>query len=163
MRADRERVLEVEPDTGRPLTIQLKNGRIAYYQRREDDCQRAAVATLAQAHISEVPDPEIDRRLAAGEDPARIARDANAALQAWAAQYGLRIVQHADPPVDREAWIGIVPALDGGRFGSHTVVMSHDRLVFDPAANWPVPPGCKVASPSPIVAGVTLDRVEDAA
>jgi hypothetical protein len=32
---------------------------VAFYQRRPDDCMRAAVATLLQVHIVDVPDPRI--------------------------------------------------------------------------------------------------------
>lgn len=55
----RQRILERCPDTGRPLTVYLPDGRVAFYQRRPDDCMRAAVATLLQVHIVDVPDPRI--------------------------------------------------------------------------------------------------------
>jgi hypothetical protein len=52
-------VLERCPDTGRLPTVCLPDGRVAFYQRRPDDCMRAAVPTLLQVHIVDVLDPRI--------------------------------------------------------------------------------------------------------
>jgi hypothetical protein len=43
-------VLQSYPETGRPLLVRLPNGTLGHFQRREDDCMRAAVAAILQRH-----------------------------------------------------------------------------------------------------------------
>lgn len=150
-------VLKRCPHTGRALTVELDDGRVGYYQRREDDCMAAAVATLMQVPVSDVPDPRIDERLARGDDPAEINARAASDLAAWLAEFRLRLVRHRPPPVGRNGWLGVSPG--DGRFGDHVAVMSNNRVVFDPAANWPTPPGFKVA-PVRVAYGYTLEPLE---
>ncbi len=126
-------VLEVSQD-GRALVVRLPTGHRAWYQRREDDCFCAALATLMQVDIEQLPDPRIDERLEAGDDPEVIDREAGQALAVWLTVRGWRLAYHATPPVDRGAWIGVSPG--EGPFSDHCLVMCLDRFVHDPASNW---------------------------
>jgi hypothetical protein len=67
--ATAEVVIDRCPVTGRALSVYLPDGRMAFYQRRADQCMACAVATLLQVHIADVPDPQIDAQLAAGTLP----------------------------------------------------------------------------------------------
>jgi hypothetical protein len=119
---------------------------------------RAAAATLLQVPIVDVPDPQIDATLAVGEDPDALTRQAVSELQAYLAGLGLTMVQHRRPPVERDGWLGVSPA--PGAFQEHVVVMAHDRIAFDPASNWPCPPGAHVAPVTEIAGGITFDPLE---
>jgi hypothetical protein len=158
-----EVVIDRCPVTGRALSVQLPDGRVAFYQRREDDCMAAAVATLLQVHIVDVPDPQIDAQLAAGADPDALNQQIASELQAYLSGFGLRMVRHRRPPVEREGWLGLCPDPAGGRFQGHVVVMAYDQPAFDPAANWPCPPGHKVAPVTEIAGGITFDPIEEQA
>ena len=103
---------------------------------------RAAIATLLNTPIDDVPDPNLDARIAAGAAPAKLDREAHGRTpgrgspRAWLAPEAAR-----SPPVDRGAWIGVSPG--EGPFGDHCTVMCLDRIVLDPASNWPTPPGMR--------------------
>ena len=121
----------------------LEDGTIGYRVRvpRTDDCFAAALATVLQVPIGEVPDPRIDERLAAGESPEEITSSAWDGLYEWLDRRGLRMIVHEKVPANRRRWIGIVPWR--GDFNDHCLVMRMDRLLFDPAylgGNY-VPPG----------------------
>lgn len=120
----------------------------------------AAVATLLQVHILDVPDPQIDAMLAAGVDPVAVSEQAASELRAHLSGFGVRMVTHRRPPVERGGWLGLSPA--AGDFQGHVVVMAYDRIAFDPAANWPVPPGYKVEPVTAIAGGITFDPMGDA-
>ena len=111
---------------------QLDDGTIGYFVRapREDDCFAAALATVLQVPIEQVPDPRIDERLAAGESPDDIDRSARSELDRWLAARDLTMVVHAELPTHRRRWIGVVTL--PGAFNDHCLVMSHDRFLFDP-------------------------------
>jgi hypothetical protein len=130
----------------------LEDGTLGYPMRvpRTDDCFAAAIATTLQVPIEEVPDPRIDERLAAGEAPEEIDRRVWANLTSWLASRDLRIIPHRKVPAARRRWIGVVPI--SGNFRSHCLVMSHERLLFDPANNpsyIPRPDGRKVRTYQP--------------
>ncbi len=112
----------------------LRDGTFGYFVRglRTDDCWAAALATCLQVPIDEVPDPRLDERLRAGEDPAEVDRSAWLALDRWLADRGYRMTVHCKPPTSRKRWIGIVQL--PGWFQSHCLVMSRDEVLFDPAA-----------------------------
>jgi hypothetical protein len=114
----------------------LHDGTIGYYVRmpRTDDCFQAAVATVLQVPINEVPDSRIDERLAAGWSPDKIDRSARKALDAWLAGRGLRMVFHDRLPVAEPRWIGVVPL--PGAFNDHSLVISRGELLFDPTMDW---------------------------
>ena len=125
-----------------------------------DDCLAPCIATVLQVHIIDVPDPQIDAQLAAGEDPDAVNEQARSELAAYLARFALRCVFHDRVPLDRPAWIGLSPG--AGRFDGHAVVMNGSRIVHDPAEGFPVPAGCSVAPVREISAGLTLDPLEDA-
>ena len=118
-------------------TCRLRDGTIGYYALfpRTDTCWLAAVSTVLQVPISEVPDPQVDKRRVAGEDPAEISRSAWDEFAAWLEGRGLRMVAHRAVPVPRRRWIGVVPK--EGWFNDHCLVMSHGELLFDPVLHAP--------------------------
>jgi hypothetical protein len=111
----------------------LEDGTRGYFVRapRTDDCQAAAIATTLQIPIEKVPDPRIDERLAAGEDPESIDRSAVRELRAWLASRGLGMVVHRKLPTNLDRWIGVVPM--PGTFNAHCLVMDRENVLFDPA------------------------------
>jgi hypothetical protein len=113
-------------------TTQLRDGTTGYYERgaRTDDCWAAAVATCLQVPIGEVPDPQLDRRLQAGEKPDEIDRSARHEFARWLAARSLRMTVHRTLPVRRRRWIGIVTF--PGDFTDHSLVMTGGEILFDP-------------------------------
>jgi hypothetical protein len=103
---------------------------ISWRWPRGDDCWAAAVATCLQVPIDEVPDPRIDARLAQGATPAEIDTSAQQEMKRWLKSRGLRMVFHREVPPDLPRWLGVVPL--AGEFNSHSMVMSHDKVLFDP-------------------------------
>lgn len=114
-------------------TMRLADGTVGYSVRflREDDCFAAAVATILQVPPEDVPDPRLDERLAAGENPEEVNRTAWREFEIWLAGRGLTMIVHRSVPVDAERWIGVVPLR--GWFQNHCLVMSRSRLLHDPA------------------------------
>jgi hypothetical protein len=108
----------------------LRDGTLGYSARRMDDCLQAALATCVQAPSPTVPDPRLDERLIAGEDPEEIARSSWLAMVRWAARCGLTITIHPSPPTSERRWIGVVPA--AGVFNDHCLVMNRSEILFDP-------------------------------
>jgi hypothetical protein len=141
---------------GWPMVVRLPTGERGYYQTRNDDCMRAAVATCLQVPIEDVPDPRLDERLAAGDDPDELDRLARAELEGWLAGRGLRLVRHWRLPVDRERWIGVSPG--PGEFGDHVLVMTRAEILFDPASY--IPGMERLARLRPLSYGITFDREE---
>lgn len=117
----------------------LRDGTIGYFMRREDDCFRAALATVLEVPMLEVPDWDIDVRLAAGESPDEIRASGRQALFEWLEQRNLRIVWHPTPEhrrgepvaVSLPRWIGVAGGV--GEFGDHCYVMAGGELLHDPA------------------------------
>jgi hypothetical protein len=92
-------VLKRDSQTGRPLLVRLPNGTLGHFQRRDDDCMRAAVATILNCRtLEEVPDPDYDARIAAGESHEAIVEEAAAELTAWLQARGLQMTIHRAPP-----------------------------------------------------------------
>lgn len=144
-------VLERDP-SGRPLTVRLASGHRAEHMRTRMDCMRACLATLAQVPYDQAPD------VAAALDAGPLAEaQALADLGAWANTLGCRLTYHHEPPTDRGAWVGGVEAGEDGP--SHGVVMCLDRIVFDPAAGFPLPAGHELVpvTLADIAYGITLD------
>jgi hypothetical protein len=162
--------------------VQLPGGLVGYGMERTDQCMPAALATVLQVPIERVPDPRLDDQLDAGRDPDEISRDARQSYGRWLDDRGLALVYHETLPVDRERWIGVCEytqkmwarnrmigrwhglALDFPRpeeaFMDHCLVMSFDRLLFDPAIGLPAPPGTRLRHwrPDEITYGLTVDR-----
>lgn len=168
--------------TERP-TVALEDGTVGYLAARSDDCFRAAIATAAQIPIEQVPDPRLDERVRAGEDIDQIDFDAWGRISAWLDRRGMQLVVHDTPPWERERWIGIRPGLAqlasefpdmpperwysmlegcGVAFDDHCLIMSRERVIFDPAVGVEPPPGMRLqpADPSKITYGITIDPKE---
>ena len=130
--------------TGGPV-VQLDNGDTGYcaHPRRWDDCFRAAIATATQIPIELVPDPQLHRRLRAGQTADEINEESWQAISRWLHRRGLQLVLHDTVPVDRERWIGVCrwPDHPTNPFADHCLVMSYDRIIFDPARSAVAPPG----------------------
>jgi len=142
--------------------VQLGDDGVGYYADAglTDDCFRAAIATATQIPIREVLDLRLHCRLAEGEDPDEINVDSWQRIARWLAGRGLQLTRHDSVPVDRERWVGVctcppdlveeltAPRLVRGKpwtnpFIDHCLVMSYDRVVFDPAANAHAPEGMR--------------------
>lgn len=151
---------------------------------RTDDCLQAAIATVLQVPIQQVPCLELEEKSREpGADLDAISQEAWARITTWATKRLLRLTFHDRVPVARERWIGVCGApsrqtyhLEPDRLGrpvpvpdtqeglnDHCLVMCHDRLVFDPACSVNPPPGFAVAryNPSMIDYGITFDTEED--
>lgn len=111
----------------------LADGTLGYRMAfdREDDCFRAAVATVLQVPPEGIPDSHIDARLAAGEDPEHVSRSSWERFHEWLAARDLRMVVHSRIPVRRARWVGIVRF--PGDFQDHSLAMARDRILWDPA------------------------------
>jgi hypothetical protein len=136
---------------GPPATIRLADGTIGYHVRRSDDCFAAAIATVLQVPIEELPDPRLDERLAAGEQAEEISQSMFDELHHWLASRGLEMVVHRRPPANRRRWIGIVPM--HGVFNDHCLVMDRERCLFDPTHS-----GVRVFVASDVAFGVSFQR-----
>jgi hypothetical protein len=148
-------------------TVRIEEHGITGYcmdPERRHDCLRPAIATVLQVPVDQVPDPDIDRRLADDLTDARRRYPADAAERLWAISRAAIRTQLAgwqliDEWLDRRAyrvtvhetmptldrWIAVVePPIPEGFFGDHCLVMSHDTLIFDPAVSVPPPPGMRL-------------------
>jgi hypothetical protein len=153
---------------GIPLTVRLDDGTIGYCMRpgRDDDCFRAAIATVLQVPIEDVPDPQFDRRLEDGWDVDSITEATWAALIDWLSCRHLRVILHTEPPMRRKRWIGVVPDRGGRPFRNHSLVMTRGEILFDPAANcWHLRDGCGPGSRfqrNQVTWGISFQRAETA-
>jgi hypothetical protein len=135
--ADAIRPPSVGRRPGRPVAtftpateVQLPDGTVGYCLRRQDDCLVAALATLLQIDYDELPDTNIDERLALGQPPEDVQEAAAGLLERWLAWRGLKLELHTELPPPADRWIGIVPV--PGWFQSHALVMAGDQILFDP-------------------------------
>ena len=162
--------------------VQLGQDEIGYCMNpaRPDSCLSAALATATQIPVEQVPDLKLDKRLQAGEDAETISRESWARIAKWLDSRGLRLVFHDAVPVDRERWVGVIRGalpdsdvvtqfgLDLGRannpFLDHCLVMSHGRVVFDPAISLSpqLPSGVRLPRwrPSQVEYGLSFGREE---
>lgn len=145
--------------------IDLGDGLIGYGidPYRTDNCLAAALATAAQVDIAQLPDPRIDERMSAGEDPDEISRDCWERMTSWAHKRGYQLAIHDDElPTDRDRWVGVMSG--PGVFNDHCVVMARHRLLFEPGCTVRTPPGLQVkAIYNPldrITYAITLDPLE---
>jgi hypothetical protein len=125
-------------------TYRLRDGSIGYCPRSSDDCWPAAIATVLQVPIDQLPLLGIDDGLRAGMRPTWVNRSASQAIHDWMTGRGLRMVDHLQVPIDAERWIGVVPI--EGWFQSHCLVMSAGELLFDPAQH--LRPAAALADPA---------------
>lgn len=129
----------------RPATVRLADGTVGYCVRapRKDDCFAAALATVLQVPIGDVPDPRLDDRVAAGETVEEIDRSAWSELNEWLYGRGLRMTLHTELPPRRRRWMGVVPM--AGDFQDHSLVFDRREVLFDPAIWQPVSGGEPIA------------------
>lgn len=148
---------------------------------RTDDCLQAAVATATQVPIEEVPDFALDRRLKRGDNVDEISRTTWERVDGWASKRGLALMywKGDEVPVPRERWIGVIASsntgtrtvvdasgrmirTEGAAFNDHCLVMSHERLVFDPSCSVKVPPGMRMlcCDPAQITYGISFEKEE---
>jgi hypothetical protein len=128
------RVLQVASTLTRPEQCLLPDGTVGYYIRRGDDCMAAALATLIQVPLDEVPNARLVDRASAGEGREQTSRSAWEELERFAASRGLRFEIHDPPPWRRARWVGVIP---GGLLphDGHALLMCRKRIVFDPSSN----------------------------
>jgi hypothetical protein len=146
---------------------------------RTDDCLQAAIATATQVPIEQVPSLDLHERRERGEDPEEISRDCWERIDRWATKRSLALTFWDQVPPARDRWIGVVLAeagdhayaVEGGRlvlsdtsgaFNDHCLVMSWDRLVFDPSCSIKLPPGLdtEIYDTSQIGYGISFDGKE---
>jgi hypothetical protein len=160
----------VEPQAGDEIGY-------AMAPHRHDDCFQAAVATVTQVPIEQVPDLALDRRLSEGADAEEISRTAWERFDAWATRRAFALRFWPEVPVDRPRWIGVVESpmgdarysytpdggvvlVEGTNFNDHCLVMSHDRLLFDPSCSVRIPPGARpfAFTPDQITYGISFEE-----
>ncbi len=126
------------------MTVQLSDGTTGYYPEpgRTDMCFTATVATCLQVPFDQVPDPDLDERVDAGEDPEVVDRDAWLQFAKWLRARGLGMRTHESNrlPWRARRWIGVIRV--PGVFQAHTLVMARNKALWDPATNqehraWP--------------------------
>ena len=107
-----------------------------YYQQSADECFQAVLCTYFQIdpdHADAPPRTHIDKRLAAGEDPASVLGDVDTQIRRWLRRRGVRPVftRRITRVMREEAkWIGVVEF--PGVANDHCFLMSHERIVWDP-------------------------------
>jgi hypothetical protein len=168
----------------RPVAVQLEDGAFGYCMARTDDCLRPCIATVLQVPVEQVPDPQLDRRLKAGDDPERINRESWEMVAQWLDGCGgLEFAFHENVPIERERWIGICLAQQlsaeaekalravyrrlgikyeprNSPFVDHSLVMSHGRILHDPVVGLPKPRGytSRPWRPSEVAYGISIER-----
>lgn len=125
------------------LRVLLRGGRVGWYQRTQVDCYTAAVATALRVPYDELPlfrnDTELDM---------------------WAVDHGYRMERHHEPPVDRACWLGVSPRFETHGGARHMLVMSHARVLFDPAMGWVFEGGQRAEPTRQLEYGITLEPME---
>lgn len=122
--------VRAQPKIRRRKMERLRDGTTGYsmFPDRMDDCLRAAVATVLQVEPRAIPDPQIARRLLAGDDPDVITRETWALLERWLSEQGLRLLVHDTPPIGADRWIGVC----AGATAADTAAVVDEHL-FDTA------------------------------
>lgn len=119
------------------FATRLGDGTLGYLQRRTDDCLQAALASLLQVPMPDVPDLHQLKQIVSGTAPEETHRRGHERLERWLAQAGLRLVCDDELPERSERWIAL--AVSGASsFADHCLIMSRDECIFDP--NRIVPP-----------------------
>lgn len=129
----------------------LPDGRKVHWQRTEFDCMPAVIATALQCEYEEVPpgpaDPYSEEQCT----------EAVTRLEEWLAEQGWRVTAKSRP-FNHYVWLGsdlhpTDPTMH------HIVLGSFQRVVFDPALAFPLPPGCHVQPTTKIDATWVFERI----
>jgi len=116
----------------------LSDGSTGFFQRRADDCEQAAIATVVGLPMHRVPDLELHVNLFSSNDYEATLAAANATMCAWLAEHHITVRHHPTPPLTGK-WIAVTGDLSG--FNSHCLVMNGRDVLFDPASLAPGLPG----------------------
>jgi hypothetical protein len=108
----------------------LWDGTLGYFQRRQDDCLQAAIASLVQAPMHEVPDLQINKLIASGIDPGELEAKIGECMDRWLERCGLTVVFHTSKPTSARRWIGVVGS--ERLTHDHCLLMSGRECLFDP-------------------------------
>lgn len=115
-------------------TCRLASGAVGYFQRRQDDCAHAALATVLQVPYEDVPDFNAEHRGQTFAD--ELAR--TVAEWEWCSALGLRTRYASRPPNGIETFCAVgVPDEDRWR---HVCAVVEGQL-FDPGSGFILPPG----------------------
>lgn len=115
-----------------PPTTRLRDGSTGYFTPgRLDQCFAAAVATVLQRPLEELPDTRIEARLQAGQTRENISRRAWVIWDRWARREGQRMnVWNPVPAYPDGRWVGIIEA--PVTLQSHTVACVGEEVLHDP-------------------------------
>ena len=87
------------------FTCRLEDGSTGYFMANNYDCWEAAIMTVLQT--VDVPLLGREERHRAGEALEVVERDCRAQRHEWASECGLEMVEHAEPPVGLDRWVGV--------------------------------------------------------
>lgn len=134
------------------LYCTLPGGEIGWFQRNQNDCLRAAVATVAGVPYDDVLDTEpVGGRGGQGASLALYER-----VWRWAMERGLRLAFHTELPCVDGMWIGVSPLGDDGY--RHTIVAKGLEKYHDPASGFLLPPGLAVERTAEIEYAITIEK-----
>ncbi len=134
----------------------------AMHPHRGDDCLSAAIATCTQIPIEQVPDLKLNHRSRVGESADEISRTSWERIERWAKRQALALVVSHEVPMPLDRWIGVTEGTTP--LGGHSLVMSHDRLFFNPSCSVHLPgraTGRWRYDPSEITYGIAFHRKGD--
>lgn len=131
----------------------LRDGSWGFYQRRADDCLRAALATLLRVPMPKVPDAHRAKQLAEGLSEAEVNAYTRELLEDWLDERGWRLAFNKWPPSSGR-WIAV-------KDGDHCLLMEGSECVFDPARFLPPARGERLAADMTIDYAITAGRTCD--
>jgi hypothetical protein len=129
-----------------------------------DDCFAVCVATVTQVDIGQVPNLDIARRIAAGEDPERVSEESWERMDRWAERRALRLTVHEDVPVDRRRWVAVCADPANVSAGNpHCLVASYARVIWDPSITCRHPDGLRPHQfgADAVAYGLSLDNLNE--
>lgn len=131
------------------LTKTFPDGCVGWYQRRQDDCLRAAVATCTQTPYEDVPDWTTKPGTHADELCGWVA------LSEWAVSIGRRLEFHNGLPPDADSYVTVSPDL-GNRY-RHVNCVLGDQL-FEPGSGLRLPAFLKLQPTTKVEFSLTFER-----
>jgi hypothetical protein len=116
----------------------LRDGTLGYLQRDVADCLRAALASLLQIPMPNVPEMPTNKLLSGEMDAEEFERVAARRLDRWTAERGLTARFHASPRTSGR-WIGVLLSEEWSVLNDHCLLMSGRDCLFDPGTPVPRP------------------------